>query len=66
VFVGFICNLLIVVVLGRDKTMNKTTRFLLQMLALADIMFYVLSSNSEHHSSRFDQSYILSVLYLLL
>jgi hypothetical protein len=40
-FVGFICNLLIVVVLSRDKTMNKTTRFLLQTLALADIMFYV-------------------------
>jgi hypothetical protein len=40
-FVGFICNLLIVVVLGRDKTMNKTTRFLLQTMALADIMFYV-------------------------
>jgi hypothetical protein len=40
--VGFICNLLIVVVLARNKTMNRTTRFLLQMLALADIMFYVL------------------------
>jgi hypothetical protein len=42
VFVGFMCNLLIVVVLGRDKTINKTTRFLLQMLALADITYYVL------------------------
>jgi hypothetical protein len=41
-FIGFICNLLIVVVLSRDKTMNKTTRFLLQTLALADIMFYVI------------------------
>jgi hypothetical protein len=44
VFVGFICNLLIVIVLGRDKTMNKTTRFLLQMLAIGDIMFYVFLS----------------------
>jgi hypothetical protein len=42
VFVGFVCNLLIVVVLGRDKSMNKTTKFLLQMLALADIIYYVL------------------------
>jgi hypothetical protein len=41
-FVGFICNLLINVVLGSDKTMNKTTRFLLQTLALADIIFNVL------------------------
>jgi hypothetical protein len=42
VFVGFILNPLIVVVLGCDKTMNGTTRFLLQMLSLGDIMFYVL------------------------
>jgi hypothetical protein len=42
IFVGFMCNLLIVVVLGRDKTMNKTTRFLLQALASADMAFYVL------------------------
>jgi hypothetical protein len=41
VFVGFVCNLLIVVVLGRDKSMNKTTKFLLQILALADIIYYV-------------------------
>jgi hypothetical protein len=32
---------MVVVVLGRNKTTNKTTRFLLQMLAQADIMFYV-------------------------
>jgi hypothetical protein len=32
----------IVIVLRRDKTMNRTTRFLLQMLALSDVMFYVL------------------------
>jgi 7 transmembrane receptor (rhodopsin family) len=40
--VGFICNILISIVLGRDKTMNGATRFLLRMLALADIVFYVL------------------------
>jgi hypothetical protein len=43
-FVGLIFNLLIVVILGRDKTMNRTTTFLLQMLAFADISFYVLRS----------------------
>jgi hypothetical protein len=46
-FVGFVCNLLIVVVLSRDKTMNKTTRFLLQTMALADIMFYVFCPVSD-------------------
>jgi hypothetical protein len=40
--VGFISNILISFVLGRDKTMNGATRFLLRMLALADIVFYAL------------------------
>jgi hypothetical protein len=38
---GVICNLLIVIVLRRDKSLNRTTRFLLQMLTIADSVFYV-------------------------
>jgi hypothetical protein len=38
--IGLICNLLIVFVLGRDKSMNGTTRFLLQQLALVDVVYY--------------------------
>jgi len=37
--VGLCCNLLSLLVLARDKTMNPTTSFLLKMLALADILF---------------------------
>jgi hypothetical protein len=62
VIVGFICNILIVVVLGRDKTMNETIGFLLQMLALADIFFYVLCqlmNISEVFSDRKSVSFLL-------
>jgi len=40
--VGLCCNLLSLLVLGRDKTMNHTTRFLLQMLAIADNVFILI------------------------
>jgi hypothetical protein len=39
--VGLLSNLIIVFVLSRDKTMNVTTKFLMQQLALADCVFYI-------------------------
>jgi len=40
-FIGILCNVLSVFVLGRYDVMQRTTRFLLQNLAIADGMFLV-------------------------
>lgn len=37
--VGIVGNVLSIVVLGRDKTMRRTTAFLLQMVAVADALY---------------------------
>jgi len=50
--VGLCCNLLSLLVLARDNTMNPTTSFLLQMLALADILFLLIHPTGRwlsHH-----------------
>jgi len=38
---GIAGNLLSIIVLGRDRTMHRTTGFLLQMLAVADAVYLV-------------------------
>ena len=44
IIIGIILNVISAVVLGRDKTLPHTIRFLLQMLAVADCAFLISSS----------------------
>lgn len=45
--IGLVCNLLIVLVLGQDKSVSSMMRFLLQQLTLADCLFYVTCPLAE-------------------
>ena len=45
--IGIILNVVSAFVLGRDKTMKHTTRFLLQMLAVADCVYLVSAFYNE-------------------
>jgi hypothetical protein len=47
VILGVVSNVVCIVILARDKTMKCTTRFLLQMLAVADIVYLVTSVTSD-------------------
>lgn len=66
--IGLTLNLLVGCVLGRDRTTNRATRFLLQQLALADCLFYIACplhelSRSFNDYSRWQRTTLSTVLY---